>query len=131
MIDERILANPQAYVGKMVEVSDFDDGCFLPRTFVGCIGCEAYAISVISGNALPYRTCRPIEPQWIIPTDADALSRPKCRVRDYHGSDWQTGYTLSRVLNVESYRFQVQSDKSGSGYNFHFCEILKPPVAVQ
>jgi len=60
-----------------------------------------------------------------VPTDADAIHRPRCWVRDNEDDEWSVPMRLVAVLNGESHRlpFSVTNSIGVSGGCWAYCEI--------
>jgi hypothetical protein len=60
-----------------------------------------------------------------VPTDQDALHRPKCWVRDSDPDEWSGSMRLVAVLNsdIHSLPFSVTNSGACSGGCWRYCEI--------
>jgi hypothetical protein len=69
----------------------------------------------------PRTIVQEIPPEWITPTDEDALSRPVVQVRDCLGDKWLDGVTL---IYAGDGRYCVVSQ--GSFSSWRYCRIRNP-----
>jgi len=65
-----------------------------------------------------------------VPTDADAIHRPRCWVRDHEDDEWSVPTRLVAVLNRESHKFpfSVINFEGVSAGCWAFCEIEDVPL---
>jgi len=65
-----------------------------------------------------------------VPTDQDAIHRPRCWVRDNDTDEWSGPMTLIAVLNsdVHSLPFSVTNSGACNGGCWAFCEIEDVPL---
>jgi hypothetical protein len=90
-IDPRLIADELQWRGKEVEVLSANQG-WIKRVFhtatkeaVWCFG------DSLTGRLFAWSTARIPEKKWRTPTDADAVKRPKCRVRQLKDDEWREG----------------------------------------
>ena len=108
------------WIGKEVEVSNGGD-VWLPAILIG--------YEVLTGNFAVRRNCwegwkhcRPPQPKRRVPTDQDALLRPRCWVRDSQSDGWIEAM-LYGVTPTGEYRFAAKSNDALSYGFYRFCEI--------
>lgn len=66
----------------------------------------------------------PPEPEWRVPTDEDALNRPRCRVRDFDDRGWSKidESELIGVSTEKAAKFFVRHE-NGKIFTWRYCEI--------
>jgi len=69
-----------------------------------------------------------VEPErWRVPTDEDAIGRPKCRVRDNEDNVWKDATLIFVQEKIDAtYPFTVINEISQRD-NYRYCEILDTP----
>jgi len=60
------------------------------------------------------------EPQWRVPTDEDAMKRPKCRVSDSEDKNWNTRTLLAVTKREKPF---ITMDEMGFNRAYLYCEI--------
>jgi len=65
------------------------------------------------------------EPKWRVPTDEDALKRPRCRVRDFGDRGWSKidESELIGVSTEKAAKFFVRHE-NGKIFRWRYCEIM-------
>jgi hypothetical protein len=76
------------------------------------------------------RELPPPAPQRRVPTDADAIHRPRCWLRDNDTDKWSGPMTLVAVLNSKShnYPFSVTTLEGEGAGCWRYCEIEDVPL---
>ena len=98
---------------------------YLGRNSLACRSSHNWNASAIILRELP-----PPAPPRRVPTDQDALHRPKCWVRDSDPDEWSGSMRLVAVLNsdIHSLPFSVTNSGACSGGCWRFCEIEDVPL---
>lgn len=125
-MNEITLANIGEWIGKEVEVS-FDESTWFAATLLGYDSTTTVFIARLRGcfewKAWTY--CRPPQPKRRVPTDQEALKRPRCWVRDGERCEWRLA-TLYGVLEANGFRFGASCDDGHAGF-YRYCEIEDKP----